>query len=408
MSWPRARLKNLCLDAGQYGLNVSSTQYSETGIRLVRTSDISENGSLRPPENGVFVDLKLDDRFLLAEGDLLLSRSGTLGRSLLVPPLDASRLTFAGYLVRFRPLSDVDSRFLRYVAASSSFQSAIEAGAVESTIQNFNAERYANIDLPCPPLDEQRRIADFLDAETTRIDHVDGLRRQQLTVLDERLVAAVDRVFDSFVDAVPTHLKFLLCQRPRYGVLVPDFVDDGVPFVRVNDLLDLPGRLDHLRKIPRAQSKQYARTIIHEGDILLSVVGTLGRVAIAPRKLAGANIARAVSSLRVRPDVQQELVAAWTVTTSFKRQAILATGTDTAQPTLGMEDLANFGLRWPTDPAEQRAGLAAVQASMTAIGAAQRALSRQRALLSERRKALVTAAVTGQFDVTTGRGAELS
>jgi type I restriction enzyme S subunit len=172
----------------------------------------------------------------------------------------------------------------------------------------------------------------------------------------------------------------------------------------VNDLLDLSGRANDLCRIPVSQSTQYARTIVKENDVLVSVVGTLGRAAVAPPSLVGANVARAVCSLRPRRNVESELLVAWTLTMPFKEQASLATGTDTAQPTLGMADLANFRLRWPLDLSEQRRGLARVVSITTEAEATRRALDRQNEVLAERRQALITAAVTGQFDVTTASG----
>jgi len=90
-----------------------------------------------------------------------------------------------------------DPRFLAYVAASHEFQDAIKSDAVTSTIQNFNAERYANISIVVPPLDEQRRIADFLDAETARIDALLDARRSQLELFVQRRFALTRHVLQN-------------------------------------------------------------------------------------------------------------------------------------------------------------------------------------------------------------------
>ncbi|MFJ9628319.1 restriction endonuclease subunit S [Streptomyces sp. NPDC101175] len=259
-----------------------------------------------------------------------------------------------------------------------------------------------------PPLEEQRRIADFLNAETTRIDSLDNSRSAQLNLLADRERAMLDLSFREARSATGTRLKYLFSVRPRYGVLVPVFADEGVPFIRVNDLLDLEGRAGSLRNIPSELSAQYARSIVQPGDLLMSVVGTLGRTAIAPTSLAGANIARAVCSMRFMPEVEVELVKSWLGTSAFHKQALVATSTDTAQPTLGMEDLGNFALPWPSDAQERKRlvrEIARVQDSMKRLRSK---LERQKSVLAERRQALITAAVTGQIDVSTasGRGIE--
>ena len=78
---------------------------------------------------------------------------------------------------------------------------------------------------------------------------------------------------------------------------------------------------------------------------------------------------------------------------------MLATGSDTAQPTLGMKDLAGFSLLWPKE-VEDASRLADYLDEQTAkidalIAKAERFIE----VSKERRSALITAAVTGQIDV---------
>jgi type I restriction enzyme, S subunit len=87
---------------------------------------------------------------------------------------------------------------------------------------------------------------------------------------------------------------------PCYGVVQPgEDVVDGVPLVRVCDLRG-DGRaidIENLRKIPAVIDEEYERSRLRGGELLVSVVGTIGRTAIAPEALRGANIARAVARL---------------------------------------------------------------------------------------------------------------
>jgi type I restriction enzyme S subunit len=102
--------------------------------------------------------------------------------------------------------------------------------------------------------------------------------------------------------------------------------------------------------------------------------------------------------------VDRELLTAWINTADFQEQALLATGNDSAQRTLGMEDLANFHLHWPFSESDQRKLASMVQRSTEWSREISEALKRQSVVLKERRQALITAAVTGQFDVSTASG----
>lgn len=100
--------------------------------------------------------------------------------------------TFAGFLVRFRPSATTDARFLSYALRTKVIQDQITAEAVSSTIQNFNADRYANLVLPDMASEEQRRIAEFLDDRGARIDQIIAAQRKQIDNLLEWIASAVD------------------------------------------------------------------------------------------------------------------------------------------------------------------------------------------------------------------------
>ncbi|WGD39428.1 restriction endonuclease subunit S [Streptomyces cathayae] len=295
-----------------------------------------------------------------------------------------------------------DSRFLWWWLHTQ--RPRLDAVSTGTTYKAVTAEDVGHLPFPSLSIDSQRHIADFLDTETASIDQLMMLRSRQLYLVDKRRASSLDAAFsqDGYES---TRLKYLLASRPRYGVLVPQFIDgDGVRFIRVNDLLDLSGRAASLRQIPHDLSAQYSRTVTRTGDVLLSVVGTMGRSAIVPPELEGANIARAVASLRPRSDVSAELIAAWLTTPKFTYQATKATSSDTAQPTLGMEDLSNFKLTWPASLTAQDILLREVRVIQQRFANLNRAFLAQSRLLAERRQALIAAAVTGQFDVSTASG----
>ncbi len=186
-------LKRVCARPPEYGLNISPERYRVEGVRLLRTSDVSGDGSL-DDDGGVFLDpADVPAEMELRGGDLLFSRSGTVGRGFLFDERRQGRATFAGFLVRFRLKSDIDPRAIRYWSESIPFMDAVGAGSIQSTISNFNAEKYANLPVPTPVVVHSRTIADYLDAETPRINGVMRSREQQIALLLERrqsLIAA--------------------------------------------------------------------------------------------------------------------------------------------------------------------------------------------------------------------------
>jgi type I restriction enzyme S subunit len=83
-----------------------------------------------------------------------------------------------------------------------------------------------------------------------------------------------------------------------YGVLQPgEDREDGVPLVRVCDIADGLVNIDGLKRINSTIANAYPRTQLHGGEVLLTLVGSVGRTAVVPASLKYANVARAVGVL---------------------------------------------------------------------------------------------------------------
>ncbi len=86
-----------------------------------------------------------------------------------------------------------------------------------------------------------------------------------------------------------------------YGIILPgEDIPDGVPYIRPIDIRD-DGTVNmaSLKRTSPETATQYGRAALQTGDIVLSIVGTIGKVAIVPTHLNGANITQ--SSVRIRP-----------------------------------------------------------------------------------------------------------
>ncbi|WP_200873284.1 restriction endonuclease subunit S [Actinokineospora spheciospongiae] len=365
--------------------NIKEREIDFRNVNFITAYRYNESPELR---------LKVDDVLLVKDGN-------TLGITNIVRHLPRPA-TVNGSIAVLRPFG-VNSAFLMYVLASSSTQGKISAVKDGMGVPHLFQADIKKFPIPLPPVEEQRRIADFLDLETSQIDHMISLRKLQSEIIKEKRQNSIEEIFSKLKPNNGVRLKRLLRSRPRYGVLVPEFVNNGVPFIRVNDLTDLESRIDHLPCIPEALSAQYKATKIREGDLLVSVVGTIGRTSLAPRSAIGANVARAVAVLRATPGISIELIRTWISSRNFVEQALKATASDSAQRTLGMEDLSNFVVPWPDDSKSQQEMTIRAKRIEDDCRLLDALAARQIDLLAERRQALITAAVNGQLDVTTAR-----
>lgn len=101
-----------------------------------------------------------------------------------------------------------------------------------------------------------------------------------------------------------------LVDRPiAYGVLKPESAVDGIPMIRINNVSASGGLNAHdLMRITAMQSEEYRRTRLREGDLILSVVGTIGRIFEVPASLSGANLSRAFCVIGIADPVTRSFV----------------------------------------------------------------------------------------------------
>ena len=166
----------------KYGANEAADMNDPDLPRYIRITDIDNNGYLR---DETFRSLPVDVAapYLLDAGDLLFARSGSVGRTFLYDESWGS-CAYAGYLIRARIEAALAiPQFIAYFSASHSYASWLRTEAIQSTIENVNAERYSRMPVPLPPVGEQRAIVSFIGCQTSRID-----------LLSARVEAAIERL----------------------------------------------------------------------------------------------------------------------------------------------------------------------------------------------------------------------
>jgi type I restriction enzyme, S subunit len=137
-----------------------------------------------------------------------------------------------------------------------------------------------------------------------------------------------------------------------YGVLVPGpDVETGIPFVRIADLsLDSPAVKPEKSISPEVDA-QFQRTRLDGGEILMGVVGSIGKLGVAPETWAGANIARAICRIVPADSGLNEFVL-FLLQTQFMQESFAGDTRTLAQPTLNV-GLIRAAMTPVPPPAEQ-------------------------------------------------------
>ena len=136
-----------------------------------------------------------------------------------------------------------------------------------------------------------------------------------------------------------------------YGVVQPgDEVEDGVRLIRVQDLQDGTVREDRLRQVSSTIDEIHSRSRLRGAEVLVSLVGTIGRVAVVPTRLAGANIARALAKVTPGDSIPSRWIA-FALQTPRLQNWMAHSARGVARNTLNLSLLAQAPI--PLAPAEE-------------------------------------------------------
>jgi len=177
------------------------------------------------------------------------------------------------------PGSELDLDYLFYIANDENFWP--KRGVAQPFIGLGDARK---VQIPLPPLDEQKRIAAILDAA----DHLRAKRREAIQQLDELLQATFLDLFGDPVtnpkgwEVAPfSHVVLTMHQGINTAADKVEYANEGIPIIQSKHISDGDVLLENLKLLGPSDSKKYgAKYTPKVGDILFANIGTIGKSAI--------------------------------------------------------------------------------------------------------------------------------
>lgn len=178
------------------------------------------------------------------------------------------------------------------------------------------------------------------------------------------------------------------------------YVDDGVKEIR-GEAIDSSGRLiplSDMRYISQGTSDRFPMTILELDDLVMTVRGTLGKVAIVSSQFEGANIT--ANLLRLSPDRNHHdpLFLLWYMLSPAFRDQLDYVSSQTTIKTVTVPQLSRIAIAKPP-MREQHQIVSWLAGNIASIDDLSSDAINAISLLQERRSALISAAVTGKIDV---------
>ena len=310
--WEISKIKFTTQLNGRIGWQgLTSAEYKEEGPYLITGTDF-QDGTINF-KTAVHIDEK---RWLEApqiqveNGDLLITKDGTVGKVAIISGLDDKASLNSGVL-RIQTIDEIDRKFLYYILLSDEFWmwfNYTNSGA--STILHLYQNVFDEFTFTFPQKNEQQKIADFLDKKTAQLDKVKALLEEQIQKLKDYraslIYETVTKGLDKNVPMKDSGIDWIGQVPQGWGVSKLKFIlEKGSNSIKVGpfgsslsgDAIRSSGKWVYNQRnvldnnftetdfyISEAKCKELKNFSVSSGDILLTTRGTIGRVAIVPKK----------------------------------------------------------------------------------------------------------------------------
>ena len=315
-----------------------------SGIPLV-TAKIVKNGALLEPDEFISEE---DYPLWMTRGfpeinDVVLTTEAPLGEVALIKDRNVA---LAQRIITLRGFKDkLDNKFLKYWFQSEYGQYELDSRASGTTVFGIKASVLKKIPVPVPSLPEQQAIASVLSALD---DKIDLLQRQNQTL--EQMAATLFRQW--FIEEAKEEWEEVtigdLCAIVTKGTTPKSFTTLGVNFIKAESLSGngafIKNKFAYISEEVHFNSLK--RSVLQKGDLLFSIAGTIGRVAIVTEDILPANTNQALAILRPR-EINYSNFIYCILKSSLFQGMVDSKVVHAVQPNLSLGEISNSSLRLP-------------------------------------------------------------
>jgi len=322
--WIETSLGALC-SKPQYGYTTKAS--NEGDVKFLRTTDVTKPVLNWEKVPYCLVNPSSVDKYLLENGDIVISRAGSVGYSCRLENIPVDTV-FASYLIRFKPNKLIDGAFIKHFLNAPEYWQQITDVSAGIAVQNINAKKLEVIKLPLPPLNEQKRIAKKLDELLTTVESIKTRLDNAPTIIKrfrQSILAAATsgKLTEEWrkENGVSEHWEKLTIDdvvHVKGGKRLPKgeslvFEDTGYPYIKAGQLKNgtvNPKKQEYLTKEVQEKISRY---IVNAGDVYITIVGAcIGDAGLIPKEFDKANLTEnAVKLCEFKKDIENIFLSLW-------------------------------------------------------------------------------------------------
>ena len=297
-----AKLNDLSIGGkGAYGIAASAVERKADLPTYLRITDIFDDGTLNLSELKS-VDAPNSDKYILKPNDIVFARTGgSTGRNYFYDGSDGV-FVYAGFLIKFSiDPEKVNPKYVKYYCRSKQYNDWVQSFNTGSTRGNINAQTFGNMEIPLLERKQQDYLVSILEPIDEKIKNNkqvnDNLQRQLRTIFKAEFTDNPE--LENITQIPLSELCHVVTKGTTPTTLGKPFVESGINFIKAESILD-----DHsidkskFAFIDEETNALLKRSIIHAGDVVFTIAGTLGRFALIDENVLPANTNQAVAIIR--------------------------------------------------------------------------------------------------------------
>ena len=277
------------IQTGPFGSQLHKEDYVDVGTPIVTVEHL---GSRVFSEQNLPMVSEADksrlNKYVLKKGDIVFSRVGSVDRCSFVDQKHDGWM-FSGRCLRVRPNEEVDSLFLYYFFCLNATKEFVRSIAVGATMPSINTKLLGEVEVICPEIEEQRKIADILSKIDDKIEENqkinENLEQQAQSYFQELFVDNADPEWTTGTisdlgtvvgGSTPSKAK------PEY------YTETGIAWITPKDLsINKSKFVFHGENdITELGLKNSSAVIMPEGTVLFSSRAPIGYIAIAANPIS--------------------------------------------------------------------------------------------------------------------------
>lgn len=277
-SWQRKSLSEL-FDV-KSSKRVHKSDWQKEGVPFYRAREVVTLAKEGKVDNDLYISHELYSKFTKdkgapSQGDIIISAVGTLGQCYVVREKDLFYFKDASVLW-LEKKANVNSRFIEYSFRSPLVMDQVYSNSMGATVGTLTISRAKRIQIPIPPLEEQKQIVAILDKAFAAIDKAKANIERNIENAQELFQSKLNEIFSQKGDGWVEKRLIDICEVKDGTHDSPKYVDekDGIPFVTQKNILETGLTFKNTKFIsPEDHRNFYRRSNVAQNDLLFSMIG---------------------------------------------------------------------------------------------------------------------------------------